>query len=440
MSWQPILEGKQRQRALDCILAIERDLLPTSDPTLADGNAGQAIFHTYLGQSGESIAVSEGGHLAAARQCLQRAIAAIADRTARASLFSGLTGVGFALAHLGAHLQLSVDTKAFGDDLAEIDAALLEHIGESPWQDDYDLISGLVGYGVYALERLPARQASACLERIVARLADTAEQRPDGLTWWTNPCFLVAERSREYPNGFYNLGLSHGVPGVIGLLARVGAAGVAVNESRRLLNGAVDWLLAQDCDAGFPAWIAPGESPRSARLAWCYGDPGVAVSLDIAARCCDEPAWEQKALAIARRAADRALDRAGVVDAGLCHGAAGLGHVFNRLFQATGESWLADASRGWLEQAMAMGQCGHGVGGFQAWSLGEEGVMAWVTDSGLLTGAAGIALAFLAAITEIEPNWDRMLMTSIGSHGVFDGSCRADQVVTTSAMRSAVEL
>jgi hypothetical protein len=34
-------------------------------------------------------------------------------------------------------------------------------------------------------------------------------------------------------------------------------------------------------------------------------------------------------------------------------------------------------------------------------------------DPGLLTGAAGIALALPAAITPVEPAWDRMLLVSI---------------------------
>ena len=53
-------------------------------------------------------------------------------------------------------------------------------------------------------------------------------------------------------------------------------------------------------------------------------------------------------------AAKRPRGFSGVVDAGLCHGAAGLGHVFNRLFQATGEQRLALAAREWFSVALDM--------------------------------------------------------------------------------------
>ena len=36
----------------------------------------------------------------------------------------------------------------------------------------------------------------------------------------------------------------------------------------------------------------------------------------------------------------------------------------------------------------------------------------WIAAPGILEGAAGIALALLAATTPVEPEWDRMLLLS----------------------------
>src|SRR6185295_13537864 len=106
-------------------------------------------------------------------------------------------------------------------------------------------IGGLVGFGVYALERLPRPSAVACLEQVVASLAETAERRDSGTTWWTDPGWLPPWQSKPAPNGYYNLGLAHGVPGVIALLGAACAAGVAADIARPLLDGAVAWLMAQ---------------------------------------------------------------------------------------------------------------------------------------------------------------------------------------------------
>src|SRR5262249_46657730 len=148
--------------------------------------------------------------------CLRSATAAAADNPTLASLYGGLMGVGWSLAHL----QDRVPGLDGEDELAEIDNLLLDHLAESPWTGDYDLINGLVGFGVYALERRQRAAALACLERVVDRLAETAVERADGFSWWTNPGWLPPARREEVPLGYYNLGLAHGVPGVIALLAQ----------------------------------------------------------------------------------------------------------------------------------------------------------------------------------------------------------------------------
>jgi lantibiotic modifying enzyme len=409
MPWQPLLQGELKDSAGESVQAITDDLAAqgralAANPSLASGTSGLALLHGYLAQNRR-----ESDHSAVADSHLQRAIAAVADSPTSASLYSGLTGVGWALAHLRGRLP-GLDGE---DDLEAMDDVLLSHLDQSPWPDDYDLINGLVGFGVYALERLPRPAAVACLERVVERLAGTAERRPEGVTWWTNPAWLPPETRQKYPTGYYNLGLAHGVPGVIALLGQVCAAGVAVPTARPLLEGAVRWLLAQQRPGGYPHWVGPEGTDRPARLAWCYGDPGVAAALLWAARCVEEPAWEEEARAIARRAAGRPADRAGVVDAGLCHGAFGLGHLFNRMFQAAGDPQLGQAARSWFARGLQMRRPGRGVGGYEAWLPGDDDEAGWVADPGLLTGSAGVALALLAATTAVEPAWDRMLLVAI---------------------------
>jgi lantibiotic modifying enzyme len=409
MSWQPILQGALKDLALESVKAILDELAPLEgkpggEPCLAGGTAGLALLHSYLLR-----AERRQEHSSLALRCLEHATGAVSNVPAEASFYSGLTGIGWALAHLRGRLP-GLDGE---EDLTEIDDALLGHLGQLRWTGDYDLISGLVGFGIYALERLPRPRPAACLERVINHLAATAERRAEGVTWWTNPAWLPADTRDKYPRGYYNLGLAHGVPGVVALLGLACAAGVACDKARPLLNGAANWVLAQQKPGGFPHWVEPEVADGPARLAWCYGDPGVAAALLWTARCVAEPVWEREAVAIARRAARRPPEQAGVHDAGLCHGAAGLGHLFNRMFQATGEPHFGDAARCWFEQTVAMRRPGQGIGGYQAWQLGKDGEPTWVTESGLLTGTAGIALALLAATTPIEPSWDRMLLVAI---------------------------
>jgi class I lanthipeptide synthase len=419
-AWRPLLAGAEAERALAVVHEVAADLergagdpgldpspLRRSQVSVSGGNGSLALFFAYLDQ-----AFPGRGHDDRALDLLDGVIADMGELHVAVGLYSGFPGVAWLVEHLEGKL---IGTEGV-DPGVEVAEALHDHLGQSPWRRDYDLISGLAGLGVYALERRANRRPEECLERVLARLAETAERRPDGITWLTPPELLTEQVRAVHPAGNYNLGVAHGVPGVIAMLGEACAAGLE-GEALPLLEGAVAWLLAQKLppQAGsiFPYSVAPGAEPVHTRLAWCYGDLGIAVALLGAARAVGEPAWEREALAVARAAAARPMEESGVVDAGLCHGAAGNAHLFNRLFQASGDPVLEQAARAWLARALDMRQPGQGVGGFLSWIPNEKLALGWRPDPGFLTGSAGIALALLAAATPVEPLWDRLLLASV---------------------------
>jgi hypothetical protein len=226
-----------------------------------------------------------------------------------------------------------------------------------------------------------------------------------------------------FPPGSINLGVAHGLPGVLPVLAQAVAAGAAPERTRGLLNGAVACLLSLRLPAGsgsvFPVAWAPGKEPHPASTAWCYGDLGIAAALWVTARAAGEPGWEAEALDLARAVARRPQEAR---DACLCHGAAGNGHLFNRLHQATGDPELLVAARAWMVRALDLREPGRGIGGFLHWGPDATGELGWRDDPTLLTGAAGVGLALLAATTPLEPAWDRFLLLSPATGASAGGS------------------
>ena len=69
------------------------------------------------------------------------------------------------------------------------------------------------------------------------------------------------------------------------------------------------------------------------------------------------------------------MEGAGVADACLCHGAAGLGHIFHRIFLWTGDPALEDAARRWLGHALEMRVRGAGIAGYKFVRPDREGIM-----------------------------------------------------------------
>jgi hypothetical protein len=417
-TWNPLLEGPLADRAFRTLheiaaalpgTAAKMEALPAS---LASGLAGQALFYAYLALSTADESAAD-----RAADLLEKAAEELANAPMPPTLYAGFPGVAWTMEHLQGRLFEAGDGEEAEDPVLEVDEALLGPLGRSPWVGEYDLIGGLAGLGVYALERLPRPTAVTLLERVVERLAELAEKREEGLAWFTPPERLPEWQREIHSRGLYNLGVAHGLPGVVPILAGACAAGVAVERARPLLDGSIRWLLARRLEPGsqscFGGSYAPWEPPAPTRLAWCYGDPGIASILLVAARAVGEPEWEREALGIALAAAAREENTAHVQDAGLCHGAAGLGHLFNRMFQMTGEERLAQAARHWFERTLEFQVPGEAVAGYRAWEVNPAGQPAWRPDGGFLEGAAGVGLALLGAVSDVEPAWDRVLLTSL---------------------------
>jgi lantibiotic modifying enzyme len=413
--WQPILAGPLREQAQQAVVDICADL-GTANP--ADAREGPellsqfALLHAYLG-----IAWNSTEHAEKATAFQEQSIERLADTPIAPALYGGFTGIAWIVEHLQ-HPPLGDPASADdGDPNEEIDSALLSYLETPVWKQTYDLIGGLVGFGVYALERLPRKSAEALLSRILDHLAAMATRENGEASWWT-ALELIPPISRDHlMTGHYNLGVAHGVPGVVGFLAQLNTAGLLQNKVRPLISGAVAWLLKQRLPKGSDSVFAtttghPGASPPS-RAAWCYGDPGIALVLLAAARSFGEREWEEQALAIGREVAQREPKKCGVNDAGLCHGASGLAHLFNRFFQATGEDVFLKAARFWFGQALQMRKPGAGIAGFAPWYPKDTERDVWSMTRGFLMGGSGIALALLAAITDLEPRWDRLLLASV---------------------------
>ena len=148
------------------------------------------------------------------------------------------------------------------------------------------------------------------------------------------------------------------------------------------------------------------------RMAWCYGPLGAsAVALEAAKVIGDDEGIEwARTLALACAAIPP--DEAGIRDAGLCHGAAGNAQIFYRLARNNEDRLFREAAASWIEATLAYRRPGEGVGGYRMWGDVGGNKQGWVDDASFLTGSAGVGLTLLAAVTDIEPKWDRLLLLS----------------------------
>jgi len=377
MGWAPILDGDDASRAR---AAIARIVATTTEPSEAPGSLvrgwpGVALLHGYLALDGDADAAAH------AHDALARALGALEVADALPWLADGTLGLGWALAHLAAVVELDDELLATFDGIADRVVAL------DPWVHEYELLYGLIGVGVYAIER----RRDGTIARAVAHLDRVATREPAGASFWNHD---VPEAN---PRGYRDLGMAHGATGVVALLAAALAAGVA--GARSLLADAIAALLATARPGAIP--YLPREldiaRERGVINGWCSGDLPLACALVAAGRAAGEPAWIDRGRTVARAFAASPDAGATATNLALCHGTAGRAHQLHRLARALDDAALLDAAhRTYLETLDGLERAG-------------------LTDPGLLQGASGVALALLGAVSSVEPSWDRALLVALPS-------------------------
>ncbi|MFJ2577182.1 lanthionine synthetase LanC family protein [Kitasatospora aureofaciens] len=272
----------------------------------------------------------------------------------------------------------------------------------------FDTVSGVAGLGRLLLALEPDGPALADLLTALVELAE-----PTGTTlprWWTAGGPGLPGADPDFPQGHLNLGLAHGIPGPLALLALARLRGVGLPGQDEAIDEAIEalasWLAARQTPTGSWPMTLRVEDERAGRppadpptrAAWCYGTPGAARALFLAGAALRRPDWQ--ATAVAALAGTLAADPSGwnLDGPGLCHGTAGLLRITQRTAEESGSAELAAHL-----PALAA-------------TVGAEldTVLAAGHPSGLLEGTAGAALALhgYTRTTTADPaaEWDAFLL------------------------------
>jgi lantibiotic biosynthesis protein len=401
MDWEPVLRGDlevaARNRILEILNALARlDFREDSALERAD----RILLASYLAAAGTELACGSG-----VEGLFDTAIPPLPPDLP-SGMFNGLTSIGWTIQHC---TQLfgrpDADDGDTEDPLEDLEQLVLARLRVECWTESYDLVSGLVGIGVYFLERLPSAEASEGLSLIVGHLEKLATTDASGTTWHTPAHLLPPKQRHRCPDGHFNLGVAHGVPGIVFILSEAMVARVETPRAEELLAGAVKWLLSKEQPAElqqscYSHWIGC-DAPRFRYPAWCYGDLGIAAVL---AHVGDRLAWAQVSHS-AEALIERSLNRLVVpTEATLCHGALGVAHICNRLYHTTARATYKAAAHFYYESGLSM------------LTRSEPEVSRRPHEGSLSTrflqGAVGVALGLLSAIEPIEPQWDRRLLLS----------------------------
>ncbi len=373
--------------------------------SLARGPAGTALLHIERARTGS-------GSWGTAQAHIRRAVAGPVDAAEHTGLYYGAPALAFLLhaaadghpRYRSARDTLDAHVLRLTRQRLTLAASRAER-GEPTTFAEYDLFYGLTGIGALLLRSHPGSEILADVLRYTVSL--TRPRRENGVDlpgWWVahDP-----DDTLPTPGGHANLGMAHGAAGLLALLALATAGGHLVDgqdEAIATLTGWFDqwrqdgrdspwwpqWITREDLRTGRPTQTSPG------RVSWCYGTIGIAHAQQLAALATHDQRRAQDAEnTLAAAVTDPQLDRTS--DPGLCHGLAG---IYQTAYRAARDARSSAIGRRLPAIATRLAQHAAASSASRA------------EDGGLLTGAAGVALA-LESTRHVGPprtGWDTCLL------------------------------
>lgn len=383
-----------RDRALQCAVGIgERLLEEMTQPEYHDPNEERYASPKLNGTPGFALAFL----------CLaqatgeQRFEAAMHEQLRRAARAQELLGLGVfnGISGLRAVAALATDViepryARLVEQCDEVVATTLESWPKPPrTYSDYDLLFGCAGMRMARCINGPRDEdeLSAYLRWLVA---DTAH-------WATRHQI----RTDDPPE--HNLGLAHGLPGILSALVLTHDA---IDASlAQQMRAQAWWLVEQAVERnGAPTWPRVAESPQQDyyRAVWCFGGTGIGVSLLQTARATQDDKLHTYALDLLTCIARQRPSTWYMTQFGICHGTIGNALLFASAADQTGNALLRDTSEGLVLDT---------INGLQA-NVGKcitRGYDTQYYDAiGHLVGVAGVASGLVTLAGACSPNWLRL--------------------------------
>lgn len=335
------------------------------------------------------------------------------------SLFGGVTGVCVAIqyASCGGQRYLRMLESLHNWLFDRIDAVYLQPLWANQKNQDvtfsslYDIVQGIAGIGRYLLEFLDQPNFEFYLEKIVASLVGLSQPfnyHGHAVPGWAlSPHDYLNYKDQNLAHANFNMGLSHGIPGVLALLSMVKLRGIRypglseaieriatwIKERSFLYEGAIRWSTSVSWDEEIG--LKPiAEVP--CHDAWCYGVPGVARSLFLGGKALKNDSLKSFAKEAFYGIFLRDAHSWGLPGPGICHGIGGLLLVTSQMAKEEGCGDLSHRVSE-LEKCVTSFCKEDYPLGIKDYQPTKSGNYLEVDNPGFLEGATGTLCALLSA-------------------------------------------
>lgn len=345
--------------------------------SLMDGTAGMALFNFAYLQHTQNPELSQ--YLNISVQELAEGAITETDPC----FCSGRAGVNWFFAYL---FKKDLLTLADWQFLCEEDRELEESAINMIKQGNYDFLYGALGIAWYLLyTRKEGGHFFQSLFHLLKRLES------ESMTKNIIPHF-DAQQYQSVPNRV-DLGLSHGITSILKCCLPCIAQNICREEATLLAEKIIQYLTAHarsgEPISYFPNFVrenGPLDTQEDgrlngnealhkeatdarlwpSRLAWCYGDLGIGYILYQAGNLLNKKEISNFALQVLIHSTRRTADPDTMLkDAGICHGSAGIAHIYNKIWHDTHQPVFKEACDFWIQKTLDMAIYPDGIAGYK---------------------------------------------------------------------------
>ncbi|HET6225575.1 MAG TPA: lanthionine synthetase LanC family protein [Bacteroidia bacterium] len=287
-------------------------------------------------------------------------------------------------------------------------------IAQTVDQTNCDFLHGGFGFWAFLLEFNDLPNKDRYIREQLDALSKITFNTEFGINWKIDLEIFQKDQSNKVAidtSKSTHLGLAHGISIIIILLAKTRLQGFYDLDTEIYLEKGMSHIRSlkfkEKLSFVYPMVVVNGTAEKAGRLAWCNGDLCVAQAFWFAWKATQDPLYKEEALQIMSLAKTLDVKKAGALDAGLCHGTAGVAQLFRRFYWETYDEQYLKASDQWIAATLEMANYTDGYAGYKTYS--SEAYGGPRVEYGFLSGICGIGTALLSSLSDTPSDWDRVL-------------------------------
>lgn len=336
------------------------------------------------------------------------------------SMFSGAAGIGLAT------LCLSQDFTLYQKFMNRINDYLLDTVPKKIYacskrdihMSDYDVVEGISGITNYLLlltEDKRMKQLLMQALQFLVVITEDIERYGVKVPGWYVPSkhHFTPIEEKLYPKGSFNLGLAHGIAGIIIILSKALLQGIKVKGQEHAIKKMVDFLIQfankDETHLFWKGFISFEEFKLGKvsnkidfrRDAWCYGNPGVCLALLYAGKALDKSEYTELGIYTLEEAVKKLH---GIFSPTFCHGIAGISQILLQANDIIGEKYFERQVQDLKHKLINFYDKTY-LFGFHNYEAYDSRGITPVNYIGLLDGSVGVCLSLISIELGTKTKW-----------------------------------